>query len=629
MPNVSTGGGSAQPPESEGGRLLAQRYRLLTEVGHGGMGTVWHAHDEILGRDVAVKEVILPYGLSQEEREIHHKRTFREARTAARLGHPSVVTVFDVVEEDDRPWIIMELIRARSLDKVIKDAGRLPPRRAAEIARQMLGALHTAHEAGVLHRDVKPSNVLVASGDRVVLTDFGIATSAGDVTLTQTGLVMGSPAYIAPERARGRRAGPASDLWSLGITLYAMVEGGTSPYERSEPMASLVAVISEDPEPSAHAGALRPVIDGLLRKDPDERMSALEAADLLDQVVRGEPPARRQTLPMTAVSDGGPGEEVIDPPTSTPVTEARPSSAPSADAQPTSVQPTPAPAASAPAADPEPTTAEPAVRPAAAETSAPGDDTADDDRGLAGLGLQPGGNAAATTGAGTRQPETSPNDPVRRSGAVRTALVIAAIAVTALLVLGIWAWISRDDDNNKSSGSARSHQSASTPASPTTARSTPSGIPAGFRLHKDPTGFAIAVPTGWSGPEHKSTSVFFYAPDRRSYIQIDQTDQPNASALADWQRSDKSAPGRFSNYHRLRLEPTGDQQPVADTGDGSKSADWEFTWGSGSGKKHVLNRGFVTHGHGYAILISAPDSDWSATIAKLRPVFTSFQPAGS
>ena len=185
--------------------LLAQRYRLLTEVGRGGMGTVWHARDEALGRDVAVKEVILPHGFSDEEREIQHKRTFREARTAARLSHPGVVTVYDVVEEDGRPWIVMELIRARSLEQMIKQDGPLTPRRAAEIGRQMLSALMAAHEAGILHRDVKPSNVLVsdARSIRAVLTDFGIARAQSDATLTQTGMLIGSPAYIAPERARG------------------------------------------------------------------------------------------------------------------------------------------------------------------------------------------------------------------------------------------------------------------------------------------------------------------------------------------------------------------------------------------------------------------------------------------
>jgi serine/threonine protein kinase len=266
--------------------LLAQRYRLLTEVGRGGMGTVWHARDEGLGRDVAVKEVILPHGFSDEEREIQHKRTFREARTAARLGHPGVVTVYDVVEEDGRPWIVMELIRGRSLAEQIKKEGPLPPRRVAEIARQMIGALNAAHEAGVLHRDVKPSNVLVtdARSARAVLTDFGIARAQSDATLTQTGMLIGSPAYIAPERARGKDALPASDLWSLGVTMYAAVEG-KSPFERQDAMASLVAVLTDQPAPAPNAGPLRPIIEGLLRKNPSERLTAAEAAALLDRIL--------------------------------------------------------------------------------------------------------------------------------------------------------------------------------------------------------------------------------------------------------------------------------------------------------------------------------------------------------
>jgi serine/threonine protein kinase len=266
--------------------LLAQRYRLLTEVGRGGMGTVWHARDEVLGRDVAVKEVILPHGFSDEEREIQHKRTFREARTAARLSHPGVVTVYDVVEEDGRPWIVMELIRARSLHEQIKQDGVLSPRKVAEIGRQMTGALRVAHEAGILHRDVKPSNVLVG-GSRAVLTDFGIARAQSDATLTQTGMLIGSPAYIAPERARGRVALPASDLWSLGVTMYAAVEG-KSPFERPDAMASLVAVLTDEPEAAPNAGPLRPVIEGLLRKDPAERLTVDEVATMLDRILSGD-----------------------------------------------------------------------------------------------------------------------------------------------------------------------------------------------------------------------------------------------------------------------------------------------------------------------------------------------------
>ncbi|WP_255218822.1 serine/threonine-protein kinase, partial [Actinomadura formosensis] len=304
------------PNEPTGERLLARRYRLVTQVGRGGMGTVWQAHDEVLGRDVAVKEVILPHGLTDEERAVHHKRTFREARTAARLGHPGVVTVYDVVEEDDRPWIIMELIRALSLDQVIKQEGPLEPRRAAEIGRQMLAALHAAHDAGVLHRDVKPSNVLITGtgrmGERAVLTDFGIATAAGDATLTQTGLVMGSPAYIAPERARGRVAGPASDLWSLGVTLYAMLHG-RSPFERPEPMAALVAVISEEPDPPEKGGRLIPVIEGLLRKNPDQRMDAIEAGALLDDIVRQETIDTQRTMAVEFSPEEYPGPQTTTP----------------------------------------------------------------------------------------------------------------------------------------------------------------------------------------------------------------------------------------------------------------------------------------------------------------------------
>lgn len=253
------------------------------------MGTVWHARDEALGRDVAVKEVILPHGFTDDERDIQHKRTFREARTAARLSHPGVVTVYDVVEQDGRPWIVMELIMARSLEEQIKQDGVLTPRRAAEIGRQMLSALVTAHASGILHRDVKPSNVLVteARSSRAVLTDFGIATAQGDATLTQTGMLIGSPAYIAPERARGRRAVPASDLWSLGATLYAAVEG-KSPFERTDAMASLVAVLTDEPDAAPNAGPLRPVIEGLLRKDPAQRMTAAEAGVLLDRVLVGD-----------------------------------------------------------------------------------------------------------------------------------------------------------------------------------------------------------------------------------------------------------------------------------------------------------------------------------------------------
>ncbi|MEW2358041.1 protein kinase [Spirillospora sp. NPDC029432] len=264
------------------GHLLAGRYRLDAVVGRGGMGTVWRAYDVMLDREVAVKEVVLPPGLGPDEHELTYKRTFREARASARLNHPGVVTVHDVVEEADRPWIVMELVHARSLQDVLEE-GLLEHRRVAEIGLQMLGALRHAHEKGILHRDVKPSNVLITDAGRVVLTDFGIAQVEGDATLTQTGLVMGSPAYIPPERAQGERAVPASDLWALGATMYAALEG-RSPYERSDAMSSLQAALIEPVPPPRNAGPLRAVLDGLLAREPARRITAAQAEPMLDRV---------------------------------------------------------------------------------------------------------------------------------------------------------------------------------------------------------------------------------------------------------------------------------------------------------------------------------------------------------
>jgi serine/threonine protein kinase len=265
---------------------VGNRYELLSRLGEGGMGTVWRAHDELLGRDVAIKEVLLPPELGEAERGERYARTIREARSAARLSHPGVVTVHDVVEHEGRPWIVMELISAPSLQSMIDTEGPLPPKRVAEIGRQILAALQAAHAVGIVHRDVKPSNVLVAAADRAVVTDFGIATLEGDATLTGTGVLIGSPAYIAPERARGEHASPAADLWSLGATLYGAVEG-RSPFERSGPVSTLAAIMAEEATPAPNAGPLAPVLAGLLRRNPADRMTAAEADRLLAQAAEG------------------------------------------------------------------------------------------------------------------------------------------------------------------------------------------------------------------------------------------------------------------------------------------------------------------------------------------------------
>ncbi|WP_433224509.1 serine/threonine-protein kinase [Microtetraspora malaysiensis] len=294
-------GGSTAGPVPEGqGRLVGRRYRLLSPVGRGGMGMVWHAHDVLLDRDVAVKELLLPFGLDQAGLQGAHQRMLREARSAARLSHPGIVTVHDVVEEDGRPWIVMELVRAWSLEQAVRQSGPLPVAQAAEIGVRVLDALRHAHGAGILHRDVKPGNVLLTA-DRVVLTDFGIAAIEGDVSITQTGLLMGSPAYIPPERLQGRPITHAADLWSFGATLYAAVEG-RPPYEGADAVAVLGSVLTREPARPRRAGALLPVIQGLLRKNPADRIGAAQVADMLERVLRthgagGSAPGHRNAMP--------------------------------------------------------------------------------------------------------------------------------------------------------------------------------------------------------------------------------------------------------------------------------------------------------------------------------------------
>src|SRR6185436_2739388 len=285
--------------------FVGGRYRLIEPLGIGGMGRVWHAWDQTLGRDVAIKEIVPPEHLLASERDEMRRRTLREARAAARLNHPNVVRVYDVFETNGRPWIVMEFVPSRSLHDVLVSDGPVDPVRAANIGLGVLGALRAAHRAGVLHRDVKPSNVLLGDDGRVVLTDFGIATVEGDATVTRPGLVLGSPAYISPERARDGTAGAESDLWSLGATLYAAVEG-RAPFERPNAIATLTALASEEIEPPRNAGSLRWVLNGLLRKDPAARIDAAEAERRLRRAANDASAGRRFRWGwMTKLGGGG------------------------------------------------------------------------------------------------------------------------------------------------------------------------------------------------------------------------------------------------------------------------------------------------------------------------------------
>jgi hypothetical protein len=303
----------SEEPGSE--RVIAGRYRLLTPLGQGGMGTVWRARDEVLHREVAVKEVRAPAGLDASDVGRMYARLEREAWAAARVANRNVVTVYDVATEDGRPWIVMELVRGVSLADVLESEGPLPPQRAAQIGAEVLSALRAAHAAGVLHRDVKPANVLMSNDGRVVLTDFGIAQVEGSSALTMTGEVIGSPEFLAPERALGRTPGPESDLWSLGVLLYAAVQGH-SPFRQDTPLSTLRAIVDEELPPPWQAGPLAPVIEGLLRKDPAERMPADRAEEDLRLIAAGGAPGvyGAPTVPYTPTMAGYPDGGAPTPP---------------------------------------------------------------------------------------------------------------------------------------------------------------------------------------------------------------------------------------------------------------------------------------------------------------------------
>ncbi|MDF3301094.1 serine/threonine-protein kinase [Streptomyces tropicalis] len=280
------------------GLLLAGRYRLADAIGSGGMGRVWRAHDEVLHRAVAIKELTAALYVSDSDQAVLLARTRAEARAAARINHSAVVTVHDVLEHDGRPWIVMELVEGHSLADAVKEQGRVEPAEAARIGLWVLRALRAAHTAGVLHRDVKPGNVLLSQDRRVLLTDFGIAQIEGDTTITRTGEVVGSVDYLAPERVRGHDPGPASDLWALGATLYTAVEG-LSPFRRTSPLTTMQAVVDEEPGEPRHAAALGPVITALLRKDPAARPSLAEAEQMLAEAAEGRRPSVAQAFVPT------------------------------------------------------------------------------------------------------------------------------------------------------------------------------------------------------------------------------------------------------------------------------------------------------------------------------------------
>jgi len=279
QPRAADGRGPAIPAH----RMLAGRYRLDRVIGSGAMGIVWAAYDEVLHRPVAIKEVNYPHGMPIAEVEQLADRTLREARAIAAMSNPHVITLYDILTLESGPVIVMELLTARSLAQVLRHDGPLRDGQAATIGVAVAGGLLAAHGAGITHRDVKPGNVLIGHDGRIKLTDFGIARSADEQTITAKGLLLGSPAYIAPEVAAGHAAGSHADAWGLGALLFAAVQG-KPPYDRGDPIATLTAVVSDPVPPHPQSGRLAGVIDALLVKDPRGRLPLLRAYQALQVV---------------------------------------------------------------------------------------------------------------------------------------------------------------------------------------------------------------------------------------------------------------------------------------------------------------------------------------------------------
>jgi len=574
------------------GRLLAGRYRLSEVIGHGGMGVVWRARDELLNRDVAVKEIVWPANLTEHERQSAYRRATREAQMAARLNHPNVVRIYDIVEEDGHPWIVMEFLPYRSLRDIVRDEGPLTPPQAAKVGLGILAALRAAHAEGVEHRDVKPANVLIGPGDRVVLTDFGIARPADTTTLTTAGILIGSPSYIAPERARGGPSGSPGDLWGLGASLYAAVEGHP-PFEREHVLAILTAVVTDDPEPATHAGPLWPVITGLLRKNPDERLDAAETDHLLRCIAAPAPaePAASEPAPTAAFP--------VDAPTGVAAAEPAP-------AEPVPAEPVPA----------EPDAPVPETVPA---ESVPAESVVAEPAPSA-LGEPP-------VSSGSRR-SRSPRAAV--IGAAALAVIAAGVTALALVLTSSpQRQTASPPIGTRSSSSASQHPSSGTPSSsgsPSTSATANPGtgngaIPAGFYRLTNSTGFSIGVPNGWQ-ISHVGHYVYITDPNNSGiFLLIDQSDNPKPNPLADWEQQQASRESSYPGYHLIRLESV--NYPQAE-----KAADWEFTYDRNGVPVHVLNRNILANAHhAYALYWSTPESDWNAYFRYFQAFAATFRPA--
>lgn len=618
------------------GLLLAERYRLVDTIGSGGMGRVWRAHDEVLHRAVAVKELTAALYVSESEQAILLRRTRAEARAAARINHSAVVTVHDVLEHDNRPWIVMELVEGVSLADAVRERGRVEAREAARIGMWVLRALRAAHQAGVLHRDVKPGNVLLAEDGRVMLTDFGIAQVEGDTTITRTGEIVGSVDYIAPERVRGNEPGPSSDLWSLGATLYTAVEG-KSPFRRTTPLTTMQAVVSEEAAEPVAAGPLGPVITALLCKDPAVRPGPDEAEQMLAEAAEGRRPRVAQAYVATQQQPGGPGPGV-DGAEGPGGADGRGGG----DARGAQGAREAQGVAGAPGArDGRGAGGVPGGEGAYGVEGSYGVEGAHGAPGAYGGGVQvPGHPASAAASAGghgyaalggsgtpvaamaTGYGSAPAAPTARRRGRGRT---VALVLLLAALVGGGGAVAKHyADEWRAGSGSA----TAGTDGSDGTGdgdQPAADGVPEGWERVEDPAGFSLALPKGWKR-EVEGTQIDYTPDDGEHFLRVAVDGSPDFDSPYHHQIDLEEQVKVRPEYRRVSLE----ENIYRDR----PGALWDFTWTAPAkdtefpGPRRAIEQMYLSRdGVEYTIYMSSPAADWDTAEEQFYAVLRSWRPA--
>ena len=616
-----------------GSTIVANRFRLDSRIGKGGSGVVWKAHDMRLERRVAMKELVLPSSVEPGERKELQRSVLREARAAARLDHPGAVAVYDIAEDGDRSFIVMELVEARNLAQIVAEDGPLTPASVATLGLQLVDILEAAHHAGIVHRDVKPANVLVPSVGRARLSDFGIATVIDDPSVTATGVLKGTPSYMAPEQALRNETGPNSDLWALGATLYFAVEG-KAPFERGTALATLTAIALDEPRPPERAGPIAPVLEQLLVKDPTARPTYQQLRSALQPIVRAQPPA---AAPHPGQAPAALASAPPDVPSRTPAaapspaSAADPSTAPLAGPPPVAAPaavagppPVAAPAAVAgppPVAGPAPVAA-PAAVAGPAPVAAPAAVAAPAPAAAPRPAAAPPENPPPLPSVAPPAPPRSPGAPavVRRPGppAKHTAWIAAAV-VAVLAVASAGYFLSRSSGRKSPAPGAAVSHSAATTMAPSETGATASGVavPTGWTSYTDSaTGFKVAYPPTWQVVRN-GTLTDFRDPATGTYLRIDHQTPPAPTADGPWYALEKPFSANNPGYVRLGITKT--------VFHGDSAAIWEYTYLSGSVRLHAIDLGMIHGNFGFGFNFQTTDAAWSAQQPLLSQLENAFQ----